>query len=506
VRRIALAVLLLAAGGLVLFAWPHLPRGAPSPGEPPESSPRPSAGNVWYGPPNSIAVLPFHAAADDRSAALAYAFAADLLSRLAELPELRVTARESAFFFRDPGIAPRVVSERLQARFLVTGEWAADDSRVVLHLDLHDTLAGRSAWSRDYDAPVDDLPAVLENIVAELQEPLPVPDFTPLPPAPRVAFDAWSAYAQGLYRADPLGDRDPPAAAADFQRALESDPAFDAARLALAVVWLRPGWPESDSAANRERARDAAEQVLAHGSTSGQALALLSYIRRQYDWDWAGAAEAGRAAAAAAPGDASVRAAAGLAAFSLGDFNAAQTHFAAAVERDPLNLGTRINLGLAFEFAGDFDGALAAYRQVVALNPEFPGAHACRARVKALQGKGASAQRESEQEADPFWRRYAEILALTTAAADSGDSSPRAAQLLEAMVTEDGAVAAFQIAELSAFAGDVDDAYEWLERARRQHDGGMGALLGNPLLQGLRGDPRWFALLRGVGLPLDSDD
>jgi hypothetical protein len=72
------------------------------------------------------------------------------------------------------------------------------------------------------------------------------------------------------------------------------------------------------------------------------------------------------------------------------------------------------------------------------------------------------------------------------------------------MISEDGAFAAFQLAELFAFEGQVGQAFEWLERARQQRDPGLSALLGNPLLTGLHDDPRWPALLADLGLPLDS--
>jgi thioredoxin-like negative regulator of GroEL len=95
--------------------------------------------------------------------------------------------------------------------------------------------------------------------------------------------------------------------------------------------------------------------------------------------------------------------------------------------------------------------------------------------VKVLQGKPESALRESGQEADPFWRRYSEILALTAA-----ERYAEAGPLLDRMIAEDGAFAAFQLAEILAFAGEVEQAFEWLERARQQRDPGLSALLRQP--------------------------
>jgi hypothetical protein len=64
--------------------------------------------------------------------------------------------------------------------------------------------------------------------------------------------------------------------------------------------------------------------------------------------------------------------------------------------------------------------------------------------------------------------------------------------------------AAYQIAEVYAYRGDKDKAFEWLERARRQRDPGLAGLRKDPLLANLRADPRWNAFLRTMGLADDQ--
>ena len=59
---------------------------------------------------------------------------------------------------------------------------------------------------------------------------------------------------------------------------------------------------------------------------------------------------------------------------------------------------------------------------------------------------------------------------------------------------------AFQIAEVRAWRGDKDQAFQWLERACAQHDGGQSDLKFDPLLAGLRGDKRFAALVSKMGL------
>jgi len=60
---------------------------------------------------------------------------------------------------------------------------------------------------------------------------------------------------------------------------------------------------------------------------------------------------------------------------------------------------------------------------------------------------------------------------------------------------------AYQIAEVHAFRGEIDKAFEWLDRAYTQRDGGFSEMKGDPLLKNLERDPRYKALLRKLKLP-----
>jgi hypothetical protein len=60
---------------------------------------------------------------------------------------------------------------------------------------------------------------------------------------------------------------------------------------------------------------------------------------------------------------------------------------------------------------------------------------------------------------------------------------------------------AWNIASFYAARNDSDRAFYWLERAYRQHDGGMAELKGYPMFRNLQRDPRYRALLRKVNLP-----
>ena len=63
------------------------------------------------------------------------------------------------------------------------------------------------------------------------------------------------------------------------------------------------------------------------------------------------------------------------------------------------------------------------------------------------------------------------------------------------------AFAAYQVAEVYAFRGEIDLAFDWLDQAYDNRDGGMTSMLLEPLLANLHDDPRWEQLIDKMGLP-----
>ena len=56
---------------------------------------------------------------------------------------------------------------------------------------------------------------------------------------------------------------------------------------------------------------------------------------------------------------------------------------------------------------------------------------------------------------------------------------------------------------MHAYRGEIDAAFEWLDRAYRQRDGGMMWLRIDSCLRNLRKDPRYHTLL--IKMQLDGD-
>jgi serine/threonine-protein kinase len=116
--------------------------------------------------------------------------------------------------------------------------------------------------------------------------------------------------------------------------------------------------------------------------------------------------------------------------------------------------------------------------------------------IAAQRGDGEAALREAQMEPDPGFRRFE----LAVAHYVRGDQKAADAAL-EDLITNGRQGLAYQIAEVYALRGDKDKAFEWLQIAFDDRDAGMLGLLVDPLLRGLRDDPRYKNLLVKVGLP-----
>jgi tetratricopeptide (TPR) repeat protein len=140
--------------------------------------------------------------------------------------------------------------------------------------------------------------------------------------------------------------------------------------------------------------------------------------------------------------------------------------------------------------------AIDAVRKALELNREFPRAHMLLGRISLAQSRFPQAITEMEQETDPTWRQHGLALAYF-----ANGKKTEADTIFQKFVKENQSDWAFQIAQIFAFRNEKDHAFEWLERAYAQRDGGLAQMKGDPLLKNLQSDPRYSAFLKKMRLP-----
>lgn len=484
---------------LLWFFWDSFRTGSINISEDTSRNKTFSRQHIYYGPRNSIAVLPFRnkSGVEDQSA-LSDGFSAELLKLLTCVTDLQVTARTSSFFFRDATLPVRLVGERLQSSHLLKGEIAQRDGRFFVEARLFRTSDSKELWSQSYERDLDGVFDIQDDILASVLDVMKISYQGELPRVEVMVLSAWEKYLQGEFYRHQRTAGALQSAEEAFEAALEQVPDYGPALYGLAETRFALQLSEPASAAGLVAARVTLDSAMQLSPETPELWALLGFVRHRFDWDWSGAEQAALHAVDLNPGDAVLMNIASLALFTVGGFEEAERMLKASIKRDPLNLSIRLRLGLLYEFMSDYEQSLAVYRQVAALNPQFPAAYAYRARVKILQEKPDSALLESDEEADEFWRNYSRLLALSALERDD-----EAENLLDILMADHGRDAAFQIAEVLAFRGEADLAFEWLQRAREQRDGGLAEIMGNHFLENLHADPRWPELMESLGHQLD---
>ena len=154
-RRVDFIVIALLAAGLLLFAYDKWWVGPP---------PVPLAA-----PEKSIAVLPFvNMSADPDQEYFSEGISEELLNLLAQIPELRVISRSSAFSFKDKEIAIPEVARQLNVAHILEGSVRKDGGRVRITAQLIEARSDTHLWSETYDRTLDDIFAVQDEIAAAI--------------------------------------------------------------------------------------------------------------------------------------------------------------------------------------------------------------------------------------------------------------------------------------------------------------------------------------------------
>ena len=167
-----------------------------------------------------------------------------------------------------------------------------------------------------------------------------------------------------------------------------------------------------------------------------------------------------------------------------------------ATELDPLSSVAWQNLGSLYTITGDYAAADAVLGRAIEIEPTSVFALNNLGTLRLLQGEG--------QEALAAFRKIdveAIKLAGTAMAQHTVGHARESQQALDELIAKGARLAAYQIAQVFAWRGEKDRAFEWLARALSQRDAGFGTIKADPLLKSLRADPRFDALLGELKLP-----
>lgn len=118
---------------------------------------------------SSIAVLPFvNMSPDKANEYFGDGVAEELLNQLARIPDLKVAARTSSFYFRDKDVTIAEVAEALQVETVLEGSVQRSGETIRVTAQLISASDGAHLWSNRYDRPLTDVFAVQDDIAQQI--------------------------------------------------------------------------------------------------------------------------------------------------------------------------------------------------------------------------------------------------------------------------------------------------------------------------------------------------
>jgi serine/threonine protein kinase/Tfp pilus assembly protein PilF len=449
----------------------------------------------------AIVVLPFtNISADKEQEYFSDGLSEELLNVLSKNPNLQVTSRTSAFSFKGTKTDMKTIAKKLNVTHVLEGSVRKAGDQLRITAQLIEVATDSHLWSQTYDRQIDNIFAVQEDIAASVSEALKVTlDGGQTSKTQLANPEAYNAYLQGQYFVDRRSKEDMEKAITYYEQALKIDPNYARAWAELAAAHGRQsdfGYVQVDE--GYAKARKEVQKALELDPNLGEAHSEMGKIKVNYEWDWTGADASYKRALELEPGNAKVVRNAALLSAALGRFDEAIELDRRAVELDPLLTVAAYYLGLHAYYAGQLEVAEKAIRKTLELNPQRANAHQLLGRIYLARSKPEEALIEIQKEPDSVWRVQGLALAYH-ALGKKKEADDALAEYIEKFQNE----AAFQIAEIYAYRGETDKAFEWLERAYKQRDSGLAQLKGDPLLRSLERDPRWTAFLKKMKLPID---
>lgn len=452
-------------------------------------------------PAKSIAVLPLlNESRDPGDEYFSDGLSEELIAALAQIGELKVIGRSSSFRFKDRKEDNKTIGEKLGVATLLEGTVRKQGDRVRIVAELINAADGIELWTRTFDRELKDIFAVQQEIAAAVASALKLrflgsDEQASTSPATNNT-EAHNAYLLGHYYFQRRNLEDFRKAVGHFDEAIRLDPKYALAYTERSESWTLIGDLSGQGKTLWPKARSDAEQAVAIAPDLAEAHGALGWVRFFTEWKFAEGLKELRRAKELAPSNPTANDLLTRVLTYVGNLAEAEKLARQSIELDPLAFAPPFNLARILWFEGKLDEANAAAAKAAELQPGAASTHRYQVFVAIQRGDTDAALREAMSEPDANYRRF-ELALAHFARKDRAAADATLAEL----ITTSRDIAAYQIAEVYAFRGETDKAFEWLEISFDTHDTGTLGIVVDPLLRNLRDDPRYKTLVVKMNFP-----
>jgi serine/threonine protein kinase/Tfp pilus assembly protein PilF len=448
-----------------------------------------------FSPGHSIVVLPFVDMSERKDQEyFSDGLSEELIELLGKTPGLRVIPRTSSFYFKGRTETLETIAAQLHVANVLEGSVRKSGNRLRITAQLVRADTSEHLWSETYDRELRDVFQVQDEIagavVSALQVKLAVAQQAPYMhrTSNLEAHNQFLLGRQFFKRATVDGFR---RAAIAFRKAVELDPRYAAAYAELAIAESFVADQDEDDAAGQQRALAAADKAVELAPDEAEPYGTRGYLRTRR-WNWIGAEADFDKALALDSNNSDMQSRYAVLLTDLGRQPAALAAARKATELDPLSGWAWASLAGRLIASQQFARADEALRRLIEILPEADFPLSWLGILRLYQGNAKEALVTFQSLSEERLRLFGVALAEHTLG-----HAKESQQALDQLIAE--GAPAIAVAEIYAWRGEKDKAFEWLDRAYQHHM--MSDLRHDLMLTSLHGDPRLAALLRKMNLP-----
>ncbi len=455
-------------------------------------------------PNKSIAVLPFdNLSRDPDNAYFCEGVQDEILTRLAKVADLKVISRTSTQHFKStPDNLPQI-ARQLGVAHILEGSVQKANDQVRVNVQLINALTDAHLWADTFDRKLTDIFAVESEIaktIAEtLQAKLTGSEKASIAKKPTVNPEAYELYLKGRFFWNKRTGGDLRKSIEYLKQAIAKDPNYALAYAALADSYgLLRFYGGASPAESVVPATAAAKKALELDDSLAEPHASLGLIATEELEVQRGVSELERAVQLN-PNYATAHHWLSLAFTALRQSDRSIKELKRAVELDPLSMVINADLSIGYIYARRYDEAEAQARKTLEIDPGSFLAHYYLGMALQLKGRLKEAIPEFQKAVNVNHDPYSTSMLIQGYARNGQTDEARKllAQLNEMAKSAEVPEYAFALAYTSL--GEKDRAIAALKHAFAGGNNSYLFLLpGDPLLDDLRGDPRFEALVQKI--------
>jgi len=451
----------------------------------------------------TLAVRPFKNLGTDSSwDFVAAGLSEEMVTRLVQLHPQRMGVVPLS-----PGYATAPLerlAKDISADYVLEGSVRKINERVAITAQLLQVANQSVMWGQSYERDVKDLlrieDEVADTITGEVLRNIPHAS----QPAREVNRDAYLAYLEGRYFWNKRTTESLTRALALFQKSAAIDPSYAPSYAGLADCYELLGSAPYTALPPSEvfpKAEAAARKALEMDTSLSEAHVSLGYSEMVYEWNLPEARKEFTLALQLRPDDATGHQFYAYYLTAIGDLQGAIEERRRALELEPLNPLLSSALGEAFYQNREFDLAIQHNSRSLELDPSYAVALVNIGRAYEMKGMHPQA-RDAFQKILSLARDDPAVLALMGHEYASSGDKAKAFDVIKHLKQLSGHtyVPSMYVALVYTGLQDLDNAFDWLNKAATERCEYLVYLPSEPLADPLRNDPRFPQLLHRIGL------